>query len=187
MAMSVPPRSAVRNIVKTAEKLTYDAITTSRGPCAAAIAAVPFVVLSSTVFPSTVSGVNSRGELPRSKPAMGRIWRSPASFTSDRSNAFARVTTSSLLSSGITARAPFARAVAIVVDARNTSMTTTTRPVASPAVRPADPKKTSTLTTQAPATNDSHAPGTWCRYRRRQSDRSASRGRGRVSSLSHLR
>src|SRR5229473_3021446 len=45
------------------------------------MAAVPLVVVRTTVRPSTRARVNSSGELPRSKPGIGCPPRSPASTT----------------------------------------------------------------------------------------------------------
>src|SRR5436190_5356991 len=130
----------------TAVRLTYEATTTSRAPCTASSARVPFVVVSRTVFPSTTSRVCSAGELPRSNPSIFSMRRSPASNTPARSNCFERVTTSSELSSGMTVRAPFASATAIVVEARSTSIIATTRPWTSCVPRCSAPHSTSMRT-----------------------------------------
>src|SRR5678815_3036894 len=128
------------------DRLTYDAITTSRAPGVFMIAGVPFVVVMRTVFPSTTARLNSRGELPRSNPGIGFIFRSPARTTSARSNAFARITASSELSTGTTVRAPLASAAAMLVEARRTSMTATTRPANSDAGAEPTPNTTSIRT-----------------------------------------
>src|SRR5215218_9795300 len=143
MVTSAPPRSAARSIAQTAVRLTYEATTTSRAPCTASSAWVPFVVVSSTVFASTVSRVCSPGEFPRSNPSILSIRRSPASSTPARSNCLDRVTTSSELSSGMIARAPLWRPTAIVVDARSTSIIATTRPCTSCGVICCTPNSTS--------------------------------------------
>jgi len=124
---------------------------TSRAPFSPTSATVPFVVVSSTVLPSTVAREYSSGELPRSNPAIGRILRSPASSTSPRSNCFARSITSSELSNGITALAPFESATATVDEARSTSITSTTRPWTSAGVSRCPPKNTSRRTSWAPS------------------------------------
>src|SRR4051812_36273509 len=72
--------------------------------------------------------------------------RSPASSTPARSNCFERVTTSSELSSGMTARAPFASATEMVVEARSTSIIATTRPWVSCAPSCCSPNSTSRRT-----------------------------------------
>src|SRR6185369_4007970 len=110
------------------------------------IAGVPFVVVMRTVFPSTTARLNSRGELPRSNPGIGFAFRSPASNTSARSNDLARMTAASELSIGTTARAPLASAAAILVEARSTSMTATTRPENSDVGAGAAPNTTSIRT-----------------------------------------
>src|SRR5512133_3033812 len=121
-------------------------MTTSRAPCTETSVGVPLVVVTRTVFPSTASAVNSSGELPRSKPGMASIFRSPARRTSLRSKPFERVTTSSELSNGTTARAPLASATATVVDMRSTSITATTRFAIRPGVSCSGPRYTSQRT-----------------------------------------
>src|SRR5712671_2034976 len=144
--MSAPPRNAARSIAVTTVRLTYDATTTSRAPWTESRAFVPFVVVSNTVFPSTASVVCSSGELPRSKPSILSMRRSPASLYAPRSNCFERVIASSELSNGMTDFAPCASATAMVVDARSTSMTATTRPCTSCGVSCCTPKSTSIRT-----------------------------------------
>src|SRR5689334_11808601 len=107
------------------------------------IAGVPLVVVIRTVLPSTTARLKSRGELPRSNPGIGFVFRSPARRTSARSNALARITASSEVSTGMTVRAPLASAAAMLVDARNTSMTATTRPTNSDAGAKPAPNTTS--------------------------------------------
>src|SRR5687768_13950423 len=133
-------------MAQTAVRLTYEATTTSRAPCTASSARVPLVVVSRTVLPSTTSRECSTGELPRSNPSILSMRRSPESSTADRSNCFERVATSSELSSGITARAPFASAAAIVVEARSTSIMATTRFWTSAGVSCCTPNSTSIRT-----------------------------------------
>jgi hypothetical protein len=86
MVTPSPPRNAARSTASAAERLTNAADTTRRAPAAAAAASagVPLVVASSTVRPATASRVKSPGELPRSNPGTRRMWRSPASTTSER-------------------------------------------------------------------------------------------------------
>ena len=170
-ATSVPPRRADRSSASTAVKLTYDATTTSRAPWTATSAPVPLVVEKSTVLPSTASRANSAGELPKSKPEIASIRRSPASSTSRRSNDLERRMTSSVLSKGMMLRAPLASATAIVVEARSTSTTATTRLATSAAGSGSAPKSTSMRTTRSPAPSGRasgrpRARGTSCPRRR---------------------
>src|SRR5665647_3046711 len=71
---------------------------------------------------------------------------SPASRNAPRSSCLERVTASSGLSMGMMARAPLLRATAIVVDARSTSMTATTRPCTSCGMSCCTPNNTSIRT-----------------------------------------
>ena len=84
---------------------------------------VPLVVVSTTSLPCTIAGEYSRGELPRSNPAMRTAPRSPPSSTSCRRRR--HTSASSGVATGTTPRAPFSSAVSIVVVARSTSMTAT--------------------------------------------------------------
>src|ERR1039458_720435 len=94
-------------------------------------ARVPFVVVMATVLPATLAAVNSRGELPRSKPMPAVRWpsmrkpsRSPASKTSGWRCRIPRA--SEISATGAIAVAPLPRAVTIVLVARSTSNTTHT-------------------------------------------------------------
>src|SRR2546428_267052 len=89
------------------------------------------------VLPATAAAVISRGELPRANPSIFTLRRSPARTTPSFSRLEARRTASSEVAAGITAFAPLASAVTIVVVARRTPMTTTPRPPRSPAPTPA--------------------------------------------------
>ena len=61
----------------TAERFTNAPINTRPAARQRFIARVPFVVVNTTLRPPTVSGRNSDGELPKSKPAIGKPSRSP--------------------------------------------------------------------------------------------------------------
>lgn len=78
-------------------------------PVATAMAAVPFVVVQTMSLPCTAPRVNSRGELPRSKPSGLTAWRSPASKTEDGRRRMAERASSSV-AQGRRLRAPLARA-----------------------------------------------------------------------------
>ena len=86
------------------------------------IARVPFVVVHARSLPCTASGVNSRGELPKSKPSGRTALRSPASSMSGFRSFIARAC--SRVSQGLMERAPLARAYAALVVKRRTSTTT---------------------------------------------------------------
>ena len=73
---------------------------TRAAPAVSAMALVPLVVLITSVLPATRSRVNSRGELPRSKPSIGRHLRSPQRSTSSRPKVFARRSASSMEATG---------------------------------------------------------------------------------------
>ncbi len=92
---------------------------------AVAIARVPFVVVSTIVLPRTRAGVNSTGELERSKPGTGRHLRSPASSFLSRSAGRTRREAVSTSAIGMILSAPLSIAATIVLDALSTSMTTT--------------------------------------------------------------
>src|SRR5205823_2328212 len=124
------------NCSLSARKLTGAPTNTGSPPCAATSAGVPLVVASTIVFPATAAGVISRGELPSAKPSILTLRRSPASRTPSFSRCEASRTASSDVAAGITAFAPLASAVTIVVVARSTSITTMPRPPRSPAPRP---------------------------------------------------
>src|SRR5712692_2745222 len=130
---------------RSANALMFAAAPTSTGspPWVATSAGVPLVVASTIVLPATAAAVISRGELPRANPSIFRLRRSPARTTPSFSRLEARRTASSEVAAGITALAPLASAVTIVVVARSTSMTTTPRPARSPAPTPAGVKWTS--------------------------------------------
>ena len=90
---------------------------------------VPFVVVITMVFPSTASRVNSRGEFPRSKliaPLTSASMRRPSRSPARRMPAFCRrqASASAISSTGTIAVAPLARAVAMLLVARKTSITT---------------------------------------------------------------
>ena len=92
-------------------------------------ARVPLVVVETMVFPGTFSGVNSRGELPKSKSippdCAARIFtpsRSPASKTSGCRRRSA--TASAISLTGIISCAPCCKAVTNVLVARRMSKTT---------------------------------------------------------------
>jgi len=124
MATSNPRRSAERTEARTTEKLTYDPTVTSRAAAAAATRARdPLVVVSTIVRPRTAARVYSRGEFPRSKPGIRSASRSPASRASGPRRRAAR-RAAGIVATGMTAEAPFASAVAMVVLARSTSITT---------------------------------------------------------------
>jgi hypothetical protein len=89
---------------------------------------VPLVVVKMMVRPCTRSAVYSAGELPQSKPGGGAPPRSPPSRTAPSVQSRARARASSGVATGTTARAPRASAVAMVVEARTTSMTTAETP-----------------------------------------------------------
>src|SRR4029079_10949211 len=144
--MSVFELAATFIMASTAVKLTYEAITTSRAPCTPSRALVPLVVVMRIVLPPTASLVKSWGELPRSNPAMGCIFCSPARMICERANSFERTITSSAPSRGRTVRAPLPSAVATVVDARRTSTMITRRPTVSPGFTWVGVKKTSSRT-----------------------------------------
>ncbi len=104
-------------------------ICTSAACAHARKARVPFVVVIAIRRPRTFSGVNSRGELPKSKstlPVMSaRIRCPPRSPASNKVASFARNANASGISeTGIISDAPFSKAVSIVVVARRMSNTT---------------------------------------------------------------
>src|SRR6059058_3039293 len=109
------PSSTARARSTKALKFTGAPTSTGSPPCAATRAGVPFVVASTIVLPATTAGTISRGELPSAKPSILTLRRSPASSTPSFSRFDARRTASSEVAAGITALAPFARAVMIVV------------------------------------------------------------------------
>ena len=87
-----------------------------------AMARVPFVVVQAMSLPSTAARLNSRGELPRSKPSGRTALRSPASSTSGDRCFNSRAWSSD--SQGTMERAPLASAWAALVVKRRTSITT---------------------------------------------------------------
>ncbi len=136
------PRSANTARARSATALKFSAAATRTGspPCAATSAGVPFVVARNIVFPRTASGVISRGEFPRPNPSILIMRRSPASTIPSFSRFAVRRTASSEVAAGTTALAPAESAVTMLLVARRTSMTTTPRPVRSPAFRPSGVK-----------------------------------------------
>jgi len=73
-----------------------------------AIAVVPLVVVQMMSLPCTTALVNSRGELPRSKPSGLTALRSPAKRADGRPGTAERA--SSTVVQGMMLRAPLARA-----------------------------------------------------------------------------
>ena len=100
-------------------------------PAQARNAREPLVVVRTMVRCWTLSRVNSRGELPRSNSAppvraarMRTPSRSPPSSNSGRARF--KASASGISATGMTAAAPFANAVTMVLVARRTSKTTHT-------------------------------------------------------------
>jgi hypothetical protein len=91
---------------------------------AAAIAAVPLVVVQMMSLPCTTALVNSLGELPSSKPSGLTALRSPARRADGRPWTAERA--SSTVVQGMMLRAPLARAYAALDVKRRTSIMTTT-------------------------------------------------------------
>src|SRR6266568_2560411 len=139
------PRCARIARARSASALKFAGAPTSTGspPCVATSAGVPLLVASTMVFPATAAAVISRGELPRANPSIFTLRRSPARTTPSFSRFEASRTASSEDAAGITALAPLASAVTMVVVARSASTTTTPRPARSPATRPSGVKWTS--------------------------------------------
>src|SRR5262252_6055111 len=95
------------------------------------MARVPLVVVRTSVRPPTRSGVQSSGELPRSKPSMGSPPRSPAKSTGSGARAAARERAAASLATGMTRAQPAPKAATTMVVARKTSTTRATRPARS--------------------------------------------------------
>src|SRR5262244_64974 len=95
------------------------------------MARVPLVVVRTSVRPPTRSGVQSSGELPRSKPSMGSPPRSPAKSTGSGARAAARERAAASLATGMTRAQPAPKAATTMVVARKTSTTRATRPASS--------------------------------------------------------
>lgn len=155
-AMATAERASSRGArnATTAERLTYEARTKSRGkrrsagvwkeggvecwergeeaslPKTVLIALVPFVVVQAMSLPWTACLVNSSGELPKSKPSGLAAFRSPA-----RRARPACECASGMVAQGMMARAPCASATAADDVKRRTSMTTLTSASTRVAVR----------------------------------------------------
>src|SRR6266550_1282228 len=139
------PRCARIARARSASALKFAGAPTSTGspPCVATSAGVPLLVASTMVLPATAAAVISRGEFPSANPSIFTLRRSPARTTPSFSRFDASRTASSEVAAGITALAPLASAVTMVVVARSASTTTTPRPARSPATRPSGVKWTS--------------------------------------------
>src|SRR3990172_6805960 len=112
------------NIFLTDDKLIKDKTKHFSAFFALSSALVPLVVVRIMVLFSTVRLLYSRGELPRSNPATLWPFRSPHNKTFCRSNVPARENAWSTVSTGTISLQPFFKAVATVVEALKTSMTT---------------------------------------------------------------
>ena len=114
-----------------AARFTIAPMSTSEASVQASTAAVPLVVVITIRRPATRAREYSSGELPRSKPSIRSPPRSPPRSTPEPKPA-ARARATSTVSTGRTPVAPWARAVTIVVEARNTSITTAIPPATAP-------------------------------------------------------
>ena len=134
--MDVPCATASsRARAATAARFTMAPMSTSEAAVQASSAAVPLVVVITIRRPATRAREYSSGELPRSKPSIRRPPRSPPRSTPESEPALkpaARARATSTVSTGRTPVAPWARAVMIVVEARNTSITTAIPPATAP-------------------------------------------------------